>query len=116
MREYAHEQVSALLSGPKFFDDPVERVCPACDRLAVRTYVYHDTNRARALRITYSWCASCRRFKGWTGPNLGELEFSDPLAELTSDERRALEGDMDTFFGRLDALWEEGELPQHFKR
>ena len=82
----------------------------------MRFYVYrHDAGR-RPSRISYAWCASCRRFKGWTGPDLDNLKFKDPLGHLSHDQRRTLETDFESFLNRLDKLWEEGKLPQTFTR
>lgn len=116
MREFDYEQVSALLSGPRFVDEPTERVCPACGALAVRTYVRRGASGERATRITYSWCASCRRFKGWTGPDPGDLEFFDPLGALSEQKVRDLQRNFDGFLRVLDEKWDAGELPQNFTR
>ncbi|MFC5028773.1 hypothetical protein C8250_025920 [Streptomyces sp. So13.3] len=115
MQEFDSGQVEQLLAGARFVDDPAERVCPACGQQAVRTYVDRRGAPARPVLITYSWCASCRRHKGWTGPDLGDLGFDDPLQELSATERDALSRDFDAFLRRLDALWEEGRLPQRFR-
>lgn len=77
-------------------------------------YIYRPNMEGRPSRITYAWCASCRRFKGWTGPDNDGLEFSDPLSELSASERRGLQQDFDSFLRRLDELWDAGELPQSF--
>jgi hypothetical protein len=115
--EFDSMQVNELLKGTRFVDAPGERPCPACGKRAVRTYVYRVAgNGRRPARISYSWCANCRRFKGWTGPDLGDLEFDDPLAGLSPAQRQEAERDIDAFFRRLDTLWESGELPQHFTR
>lgn len=111
--EYNHEQVQALASGPKLSTDPSERHCPACGRKKVRNYRYRSSRRNSPTQVTYMWCASCRRFKGWSGPLLGEFTLNDPLADLKQSERLQLEDDSNAFFARLDQLWEAGELPQH---
>lgn len=116
MREYDQSQIPALVAGPRFIDEPTERICPACGHRAVRTYVYRNTGPGRTARITYSWCASCRRFKGWTGPDSDGLKFSDPLESLSQDDRNEMTRDLDEFFKTLDKLWESGELPQRFHR
>lgn len=82
MKEYDYRQVDALVSGPRFSEDPVERLCPACGCKTVRTYIYRNIGPHRTTRATYMWCASCRRFKGWTGPDSDNLTFSDPLESL----------------------------------
>ncbi|WP_157184877.1 hypothetical protein [Nocardia niigatensis] len=116
MREYDSNQVEELLAGSRFIEDPTERTCPACGNRAVRTYVYRNVAAHRTTRITYTWCAVCRRFKGWTGPDLGELAFSDPLGSLSPADRREMEQGFDRFFETLDKLWSAGELPQKFAR
>ena len=115
MREFDAEQVQQLLSGPKFIDEPTERRCPACGAQAVRTYVHRRVGPYRTVRITYSWCASCRRHKGWTGPDAGPT-FDDPLLQLSEAARADLLGDLEALFTRLDELWEAGRLPQTFHR
>jgi hypothetical protein len=77
-------------------------------------YMYRRATGARRARVTYVWCASCRRFKGWTGPDEDGLKFSDPLADLTPEERQEIKHDFESFLRRLDELWESGELPQSF--
>lgn len=114
MQEFSREQEQKLVAGPRFTEAPTERVCPACGKLAVRMYIYRPDVGGRPSRITYAWCASCRRFKGWTGPDLDDLQFSDPLSSLPANERRELQGDLDSFLQRLDELWDAGELPQNF--
>ncbi|MEU7580330.1 hypothetical protein AB0B50_22340 [Streptomyces sp. NPDC041068] len=94
-------------------EDQGERVCPACEETAVRTYVYRSRLRARPTLISYMWCAVCRRSKGWTGPDLGTFDFTDPLGELTGEERVEL-AKGGGLFRRLDELWEAGRLPQRF--
>lgn len=115
MREFDAEQVRQLLAGPAFIDEPTERRCPACGALSVRTYVYRRVGPYRTVRITYTWCASCRRHKGWTGPDLGPT-FDDPLLQLPAAARDALLGDLEALFARLDQLWDTGKLPQTFHR
>ncbi|MFD5700222.1 hypothetical protein [Streptomyces lasiicapitis] len=66
------------------------------------------------MRITYAWCATCRRFKGWTGPDIDGLEFNDPLEKLPQEKRRNLQQDFTLFLDHLDKLWSSGELPQRF--
>lgn len=116
MRDYDYREVETLLEGPRFVDDPTERVCPACGSVAVRAYVYRNVAAHRTTRITYMWCAVCRRFKGWTGLDSNDLTFSDPLESLSFEQRREMEKDFDKFFRELDQLWDAGELPQTFVR
>ncbi|MFE7115099.1 hypothetical protein ACFU99_06700 [Streptomyces sp. NPDC057654] len=115
MGEFDSGQVDVLLGGPRFVDEPVERLCPACGKQSVRTYVHRQVSGARKVRITYSWCASCRRFKGWTGPDLGDLEFSDPLGSFSAQERSDMQKNFDDHLRTLDELWERGRLPQKFR-
>lgn len=113
MPEFDAAQVKRLTAGPSFAEDRSERVCPACNAKAIRTYVSRNASgRRRPSLTTYSWCAACRRRKGWTGPDTG-LRFTDPLA----GERReppSAEGGFAGFLRRLDELWAAGELPQRF--
>ncbi|MFW6693736.1 hypothetical protein [Streptomyces sp. MAR4 CNX-425] len=110
MRPFAHYHERELLAGPGFLEDRTERRCPACGNVAVRTYAYRSFQRAAPSIISYLWCASCRRCKGWTGPDLGRFELPEPLSADDRDELRG--AGMDALFRRLDALWEEGTLPQ----
>lgn len=112
MMEYNHIEVQSLSAGPKLSEDPSERSCPACGKQKVRNYRYRSSRQNRPIQVTYMWCAACHRFKGWTGPLLGEFNLSDPLAELTPAERQHLTNDPQTLFARLDQLWEVGQLPQ----
>ncbi|MEU1198421.1 hypothetical protein ABZ446_19570 [Streptomyces sp. NPDC005813] len=114
MREFDADQVRELVAGPKFYEDRSERVCPACGHSAVRTYVYRGHIRVRPSLISYMWCAHCRRFKGWTGPDLGTFDFTDPMETLSTDQRAAMAQDFGGFFRNPDRLWDSGELPQRF--
>jgi hypothetical protein len=113
VREFDAEQVQQLLDRPRFIDEPGERRCPACGAVAVRTYVHRRVGTHRTVRITYMWCASCRRHKGWTGPDAGP-SFNDPLPQLPEAARDALLKDLEALFAELDLLWAAGELPQRF--
>jgi len=115
VREFDAAQVQQLLSGPKFTDEPAERRCPACGARAVRTYVHRRVGPHRTVRITSMWCASCRRHKGWTGPDEGPA-FDDPLLQLPDAARADLLGDLEALLARLDQLWDAGRLPQTFQR
>ncbi|WP_406253073.1 hypothetical protein OH786_25340 [Streptomyces atratus] len=116
MREYDSEQVQKLVTGVPFVDQPTERLCPACGVKSVRIYMYRPEGTRRPTRITYAWCASCRHFKGWTGPDFGEIDFNDPLSSLSIEQRKSMQMDLESFMSQLDRLWEFGQLPQHFVR
>jgi len=108
---YVDDEV-ARLAAPPFIEDQGERTCPACGRRTVRQYLYRSLQRQRPSLIGYAWCRSCQRFAGSTGPMPAGLTFDDPLDGLTTDERVAIERDLDHFFRRLDKLWDQGVLPQ----
>jgi len=78
----------------------------------VRTYMYRLDRPGRETVVSYTWCASCVRFNGSTGPRPGKLCFTDPFDSLTLDKRIEMEKDGDAFFETLDRLWDSGELPQ----
>lgn len=116
MNSFSSSEVNELLSGEPFIDKPRELTCPSCDTTSVRTYVYRANKGASPKLITYLWCATCRKYKGWTGPDLGEITFSDPLEEMPQQERDTLTRDLGNFLRLLDDLWESGSLPQRFTR
>ncbi|GEJ98110.1 hypothetical protein TNCT1_03870 [Streptomyces sp. 1-11] len=116
MHGFTREQEAKLTSGPRFTEQPEERICPACQTRAIRVYISRYSTSNRASRITYAWCANCRRYKGWTGPDSDGLRFNDPLEGLPPEERLSLKRDPETLFRHLDELWDSGELPQHFDR
>ncbi|MEU0641590.1 hypothetical protein [Streptomyces umbrinus] len=112
MREFDMDQVKEFVAGGKSYEDQSERTYPACGNALVRTYVYRSHIRQWPTLISWMWCANCRRFKGWTGPDLGTFDFTDPLEKLSTDERTAMSKDFGCYFRHLDRLWETGELPQ----
>lgn len=78
------------------------------------TAVEHEGGRAlaRPSLVTYVWCHRCGHHKGWTGPLPPSVRRSaGPPRDHDRDE---LARDRDTLFGRLDRLWDAGELPQSF--
>jgi hypothetical protein len=111
---FSGEQVEALAQGPNFMAAPGERECPACGERAVRAYVTAPPAAKRPTLVSYVWCAACSRFVGTRSKHPDGLVFSDPLALLTGDERRALEGSLTGFLAHLDQLWDDGVLPQSF--
>ncbi|MFI2236629.1 hypothetical protein [Streptomyces chrestomyceticus] len=116
MNNFSSSEVNTLLSSKPFTEEPREQTCPSCGAQSARTYVYRSNRGSRPTLITYTWCATCRKFKGWTGPDLGDLTFSDPLENIAQSERETLTHDLDRLFRFLDELWESGSLPQHFTR
>lgn len=116
MIPFSQSELSVLTQGPSFIERPEERVCPACEKKKIRTYLYGaDRGPGRPTIISYTWCAACGRGVGSTGPRPSDLFFTDPLEHLTKDERRKLSTDRDEdFFAVLDGLWDEGKLPQRF--
>jgi|SRR5579859_806342 len=98
-----------------FKDALRERECPRCHAVAVRTYGYPSYRRASPSLIAYSWCHNCHRFAGTTGPLPSGFRFSDPLGNLSDDERLEFYdrlGPGMAFLGHLDSLWDKGKLPQ----
>src|SRR5690242_11367752 len=111
---FSGPQVEALAQGPNFMASPGERECPACGERAVRAYLTAPPSARRPTLVSYVWCSACTRFVGTRSRHPDGLVFSDPLALLTADERRALEGSLTGFLAHLDRLWDDGVLPQSF--
>src|SRR5690348_3912895 len=116
MRVFDTAEIQALAAGPRFVDQPVERLCPACGKRGVRTYMYGSDRQGRPTIISYTWCTSCRRYHGSVGPRPDGLRFNDPLSHMSRDERKALERKGAELFRTLDELWNSGALPQQFDR
>lgn len=106
-------QVEALAQGRNFMAEPVERECPACGARAIRAYLTAPEAKRPTL-VSYVWCSACRKFVGTRSAHPAGLVFSDPLALLSADERRALERSLTGFLAHLDRLWDDGVLPQSF--
>lgn len=104
-------QVQALAEAPAPWQEPGERVCPACDVQAVRFYVYGSKRLGRPTLISYTWCANCHRYEGSTGPRPAGLEFSDPLS---AEQHQEFREDLSGLLQFLDRLWDQGRLPQEF--
>ncbi|MGX6604109.1 hypothetical protein ACWKSP_18520 [Micromonosporaceae bacterium Da 78-11] len=111
---FSGDEVAALTQGESFFADPGERDCPACGRRQLRAYVTAPENARRPTLVSYVWCSGCGKFVGTRAKHPEGLVFSDPLAALTADERRALERSLVGFLAHLDDLWDTGVLPQSF--
>ncbi|GEM_PF-5952795 len=106
--------IQSLANGPRFWDNPSERICPACGARCLRAYMETSARSGHPALINNIWCTSCHRFGGATGPKPTDLEFTDPLEQLSDDERLELQEDVGRFFGYLDRLWSKGALPQRF--
>jgi hypothetical protein len=111
---FSGEQVAALTRGESFFADPGERDCPACGAHRLRAYVNAPENARRPTLVSYVWCSGCHKFVGTRARHPDGLVFSDPLAVLSREQRRAVEGSLVGFLAYLDSLWESGALPQSF--
>jgi hypothetical protein len=111
---FTGDEVAALTQGESFFADPGERDCPACGERHVRAYVTAPSNARRPTLVSYVWCSGCHKFVGTRARHPDGLVFSDPLALLSAEERRAVEVSLIGFLAHLDALWESGALPQSF--
>jgi hypothetical protein len=111
---FAGAEVAALTQGTSFFADPGERECPSCGAFFVRTYVTAPANARRPTLVSYVWCSGCHKFVGTRARHPEGLIFSDPIAALSVDERRAVEGSLVGFLAYLDELWDSGKLPQSF--
>ncbi|MCA2217224.1 hypothetical protein [Jidongwangia harbinensis] len=113
-RSFDAGQVEALAQGTSFLVEPGERDCPACGERAVRAYLTTPEAARRPTLVSYVWCSACRRFVGTRAAHPAGLVFSDPLALLSTAERRELERSLTGFLAHLDRLWDDGVLPQSF--
>jgi hypothetical protein len=111
---FSADEVAALTQGSSFFADPGERDCPACGARRLRAYFTTPAAARRPTLVSYVWCAACDKFVGTRAKHPAGLIFSDPLATLPADERRALERSLTGFLAHLDDLWDRGVLPQTF--
>ena len=98
------------------FDLPEEgiesaaREFPSCGASTLRWYRC-EGNFRRETAYIYVWCSTCRHYYGQTYWEPA-WALPDPLDHLTGEDREYVEADLDRFFGRLDALWADGSLPQ----
>jgi hypothetical protein len=111
---FSGDEVAALTQGTSFFAEPGERDCPSCGCRRLRAYVNNPPQARRPTLVSYVWCAACRKFVGTRSKHPDGLVFSDPLALLPVEERRALERTLTGFLAHLDRLWDDGLLPQTF--
>ncbi len=110
--DWAHVRV--LAAGAGWPVSATARDCPACGQQAVRAYLCEADMARRPTLVSYIWCTACRRFVGSRQPRPAGLVFTDPLAALLPERRRALEHSLAGFLAHLDRLWDEGVLPQSF--
>lgn len=114
MINFTPDEIRELVKEPPFRDLPTERKCPACGNVSVRTYMYASERwPGNPTVISYTWCASCDRGSGSTGPRPDDLIFTDPLESYSKQERLKLEK-RGGLFQLLNRLWDEGKLPQKF--
>ena len=111
---FSGPQVQELAQAPAFAADPGQRLCPACGERAVRAYFCTPANARRPTLVSYVWCTACHRFVGTRAAHPTDLVYSDPLADLSEQRRRELERSLIGFLEHLDALWDDGVLPQSF--
>ncbi|RZU49813.1 hypothetical protein EV385_1568 [Krasilnikovia cinnamomea] len=111
---FTGDQVAALTRGTSFLAEPRERDCPACGRRAVRAYLNAPPQARRPTLVSYVWCSACHRFVGTRAAHPAGIVVSDPLAVLSAEQRRELEGSLVGFLTHLDRLWDSGVLPQTF--
>lgn len=109
---YDSSEITALGAQARAGLDLGERRCPRCGHVGMRRYYKIFEGPARTSLITYLWCPSCHGYDGSTVPGAGKTLDRDPMAELDPDELRVLKTDMESYFARLDAFWDSGELPQ----
>ncbi|MEV6977249.1 hypothetical protein [Kitasatospora sp. NPDC093806] len=114
MKAYTDSEIRELAGQPGFVDDQSEKLCPACGKQAVRSYVYEGSRAGRPVLFWRTWCHACRRMCSSVGVKPKRLAFDDPFVRMTPDERRVVSADSDGFFDRLDQLWRKGTLPQRF--
>ncbi len=111
---FTGDQVAALTHGESFFAAPGERQCPACGQRRLRAYVHAPENARRPTLVSYVWCSGCHKFVGTRAKHPEGLVFADPLAVLTTEQRRTVEGSLVGYLAHLDQLWDSGVLPQSF--
>ena len=105
LSSWTAEEFAQLIREEPFWRNPVERMCPHCGHMAVRTYMhYSDPDPARPRVINQTWCANCWRMSASTGGG-PPVPFTDPLAGV---ER----GRLKVRF--LNEQWDKGVLPQKF--
>ena len=110
-RGYSSDEISSLSDWDIYEGDVREQRCPHCRNKSLRLYMYRA--RRTGDLATQIWCQICHSYSGWTGPYPSDLHIEDPLAGLSVEEfQEAVGKGEDNFFGRLDALWEKGLLPQ----
>ena len=71
-------------------------------------FYYSELHNGRTIGTTYVWCHNCHKYVHFIGqPKSLEYVFNDPLEKFDK-----------TSFGytELDSYWEEGLLPQKFKK
>jgi len=107
-------ETAALTQGTAFMAEPGERDCPSCGGRSLRAYLTTPPTARRPTLVSYVWCTGCRKFVGSRSALPAGLVFTDPLAGLPTDDRRALERSLTGFLAHLDGLWDNGVLPQSF--
>lgn len=112
MRCFTPAELEVLGRKRNFLRDQSESPCPACGKVAIRTYLRNTKHAGRPAVISYTWCAACRRMAGSTGALPRGLLIADPWQTLDPAAWQEFDTSLPRLFGRLDRLWDSGVLPQ----
>jgi len=108
-RAFLPEEISAMSTNKKTLDVNTERNCPCCHRNSIRHY-YREINICRLIGTSWYWCYNCYKYIHFTvAPCSKKYIFNDPISDVP-------EKTGDRWYDYLNTLWEEGVLPQVFKK
>lgn len=109
MRPYSQDEVASLREQRDLPSDAQH--CPVCGGIGIRRYYRMSHDRPRPVISSCVWCPHCHSYTGSTGPALGRVVTSDPLAGMP-DAPADGPAEMENFLTVLDRLWDQGLLPQ----
>ena len=108
-KPFSQEEISIMganaKANPKSREDTSEKKCPSCSQNSVRNY-YREYSRG----VSWCWCRTCHKYIHFSIAPLSKAYiFNDPIADVP--EMAGFK-----WYEFLDLKWEEGVLPQVFKK
>lgn len=100
-------ETNTMGASAKPLEDNSERKCSSCGELSVRWY-YREISIYAG--VSWFWCARCHKYQHSRITPLSRIyEFNDPIFGFPEKQGNK-------WFEYLDYLWDEGVLPQVFRR
>ncbi|KNY30490.1 hypothetical protein [Pseudobacteroides cellulosolvens] len=105
--EFTMDEINAMASEVKSLENSSEMKCSSCGKISIRHY-YREISTSAG--VSWYWCYNCRKCTHFRGaPRSKEYVFNDPISSVP--EKGGIK-----WYEYLNSLWDEGILPQIFKK